>query len=429
MKRRLLLFLTFLSLMAGFVSARTVQGTVVEALTNEPIMGASVRVKSDPKIGTTTNLDGKFTLNVPDKATTLVITYIGMQSEEVKISDNMTVKMTEVSSNLDEVVVVGYSTSTKRDLISSVSTVKTDQIVNLPVTNIVQGLAGRSPGLIIQASGGGINSRPSVSIRGGGTPLYVIDGIIRSEDDFANLSPDDIKDVSILKDASATAVYGSRAANGIIQVTTRSGSQGKAVIEYDFNASWSQPSIWPKKLPAWERAYWGNQARFNDGYEEGYYSEEAMQAMKDGSDPEHYSNTDWRKLVLRDWAPQTKHAVRLTGGNEINQFYISLGHVDQQSLYRSGNHWMKRTNFRITDNVYLKNIGLHVNATLDGYYQKETHPYTSTSSGYYNVFSHINDKLPTEPGVNKYGLPMNINDSRNSCRCRLLPQQVRRYQR
>ena len=280
MKRRLLLFLTFLSLMAGFVSARTVQGTVVEALTNEPIMGASVRVKSDPKIGTTTNLDGKFTLNVPDKATTLVITYIGMQSEEVKISDNMTVKMTEVSSNLDEVVVVGYSTSTKRDLISSVSTVKTDQIVNLPVTNIVQGLAGRSPGLIIQASGGGINSRPSVSIRGGGTPLYVIDGIIRSEDDFANLSPDDIKDVSILKDASATAVYGSRAANGIIQVTTRSGSQGKAVIEYDFNASWSQPSIWPKKLPAWERAYWGNQARFNDGYEEGYYSEEAMQAMK-----------------------------------------------------------------------------------------------------------------------------------------------------
>lgn len=411
MKRRLLLFLTFLSLMAGFVSARTVQGTVVEALTNEPIMGASVRVKSDPKIGTTTNLDGKFTLNVPDKATTLVITYIGMQSEEVKISDNMTVKMTEVSSNLDEVVVVGYSTSTKRDLISSVSTVKTDQIVNLPVTNIVQGLAGRSPGLIIQASGGGINSRPSVSIRGGGTPLYVIDGIIRSEDDFANLSPDDIKDVSILKDASATAVYGSRAANGIIQVTTRSGSQGKAVIEYDFNASWSQPSIWPKKLPAWERAYWGNQARFNDGYEEGYYSEEAMQAMKDGSDPEHYSNTDWRKLVLRDWAPQTKHAVRLTGGNEINQFYISLGHVDQQSLYRSGNHWMKRTNFRITDNVYLKNIGLHVNATLDGYYQKETHPYTSTSSGYYNVFSHINDKLPTEPGVNKYGLPMNINDN------------------
>lgn len=158
MKRRLLLFLTFLSLMAGLVSARTVQGTVVEALTNEPIMGASVRVKSDPKIGTTTNLDGKFTLNVPDKATTLVITYIGMQSEEVKISDNMTVKMTEVSSNLDEVVVVGYSTSTKRDLISSVSTVKTDQIVNLPVTNIVQGLAGRSPGLIIQASGGGINS-------------------------------------------------------------------------------------------------------------------------------------------------------------------------------------------------------------------------------------------------------------------------------
>ena len=296
MKRRLFLFMAFMSLLAGIASARTVRGTVTEAATGEPVLGASVVVKGNQKVGTSTDIDGKFTLDVPDNAKTLVVSYIGMQPEEVKIQDNMEIKLIESASNLDEIVVVGYSTSTKRDLISSVSTVKSDQITNLPVTNVIQGMAGRSPGVLIQASGGGINSRPSVSIRGGGTPLYVIDGIIRSEDDFANLAPDDIKDVSILKDASATAVYGSRAANGIIQVTTKAGSQGRATIEYDFNASWAQPNIWPEKMQGYDRAVWYNKARANDGLDP-YWSDEAIQAMRDGSDPEHYSNTDWRKLV------------------------------------------------------------------------------------------------------------------------------------
>lgn len=409
MKRRLFLFMAFMSLLAGIASARTVRGTVTEAATGEPVLGASVVVKGNQKVGTSTDIDGKFTLDVPDNAKTLVVSYIGMQPEEVKIQDNMEIKLIESASNLDEIVVVGYSTSTKRDLISSVSTVKSDQITNLPVTNVIQGMAGRSPGVLIQASGGGINSRPSVSIRGGGTPLYVIDGIIRSEDDFANLAPDDIKDVSILKDASATAVYGSRAANGIIQVTTKGGtsgsiSQGRATIEYDFNASWAQPNIWPEKMQGYDRAVWYNKARANDGLDP-YWSDEAIQAMRDGSDPEHYSNTDWRKLVLRNWAPQTKHALRLTGGNEMNQFYLSLAHTDQQSLYRSDNHWMKRTNFRITDNIYLKEYGLHINATIDGYHQKQTHPYTSTASSYYQVFSHINNQKPYRPGYNNFGLP------------------------
>ena len=112
-------------------------------------------------------------------------------------------------------------------------------MANIPVTNIAQGLAGRAPGLIVQASGGGINSTPSISIRGGGAPIYVIDGVIRSAADFQNLSPDDIEAMSILKDASATAVYGSRATNGIIQVTTKRGKEGKPTVEYDFNMSFT----------------------------------------------------------------------------------------------------------------------------------------------------------------------------------------------
>ena len=173
----------------------------------------------------------------------------------------------EDSKTLDEVVVVGYGSTTKRDLIASVSTVKTDQMANIPVTNIAQGLAGRAPGLIVQASGGGINSTPSISIRGGGAPIYVIDGVIRSAADFQNLSPDDIEAMSILKDASATAVYGSRATNGIIQVTTKRGKEGKPTVEYDFNMSFSQPSIWPEKMGSYDRAVYANIARANDGAE------------------------------------------------------------------------------------------------------------------------------------------------------------------
>jgi TonB-linked SusC/RagA family outer membrane protein len=318
--------------------------------------------------------------------------------------------MVEDNENLDEIIVVGYTQTTKRDLISSVSNVKTAQISNLPVTNVTQGLAGRSPGLIVTASGGGINSTPAISIRGGGEPLYIIDGIVRTKTDFANLSPDDIKEVSILKDASATAIYGSRASNGIVQVTTNSGESGKVKVEYDFNLSYSQPSIWPQKMQGYDRAYYANLARTNDGLDP-LYTDEAIQAMRDGSDPEHFSNTDWRKLVLRDWAPQTKNTVRVSGGNDSNNYYMSLGNIYQNSLYRSNTHWMKRTNFRIADNAYIKEIGLHINAAIDGYTQRQTHPYTSTSSSYYGVFSHINDKMPVNAGVNKYGLPTTLADN------------------
>ena len=258
--------------------------------------------------------------------------------------------------------------------------------------------------------GGGINSTPSVSIRGGGEPLYVIDGVIRSKDDFANLSPDDIQSISILKDASATAVYGSRATNGIMQVVTKKGKEGKVNIEYDFNQSFSQPSIWDKKLNSWERAYWSNVAFENDG-KTLPFTQEAIQAMKDGSNPEFFNNTNWRELVLNDWAPQQKHTVRLTGGTDVSSFYISLGHVDQNSLYKSDNHWMKRTNFRMQNTTTLKNLGVTLNTAIDGYYQKQTHPNTSSANGYYQVFSHINDLSPLKPGVNKYGLPYDLADN------------------
>ena len=386
---------------------QTIKGSVTDD-SGEPLIGVTVTVRGTDN-RTITDLDGNFSISAaPGK--TLVFSYVGYSDKAMTIKPDMKVVMTADKNDLDEIVVVGYGSSKRRDLVSSVSTVKTDEISNIPVTNIAQGLAGRSPGLIVVASGGGINSTPSISIRGGGTPLYVIDGVVRSATDFQNLSPDDIESMSILKDASATAIYGSRASNGIIQIVTKSGKSGRINIEYDFSQSFSQPSSWPEQLGSYDRAYWANRARANDGLAP-VYSDEALQKFLDGSDPLNFANTNWRDLVLKDWAPQQKHTVRLTGGNEVHRFYISLGHIDQNSLYKSNNHWMKRTNFRLAETVQITPIHLQVKATIDGYRQENTHPYTSTASSYYQVFSHINDRPSSLPGVNKYGLPYNITDN------------------
>ena len=384
-------------------------GIVVDQ-NGETVIGASLVVKGTTN-GTITGLDGDFSIPNVKKGDIIVASYVGYVNVEVVWNGKpLKIILKEDSKTLDEVVVVGYGSTTKRDLIASVSTVKTDQMANIPVTNIAQGLAGRAPGLIVQASGGGINSPPSICIRGGGAPIYVIDGVIRSAADFQNLSPDDIEAMSILKDASATAVYGSRATNGIIQVTTKRGKEGKPTVEYDFNMSFSQPSIWPEKMGSYDRAVYANIARANDGAEP-MYSEEALEAFRTGSDPLNFANTDWRKLVLNDWAPQSKHSIRVTGGSQNNQYYVSLGHIDQNSLYKNDNHWMKRTNFRLAQSSFIESIGLRINATIDGYWQKTTHPNTSTASNYYAVFSHINDRPSTYPGVNKYGLPYNLTDN------------------
>lgn len=393
---------------------RRVTGRIIDE-NGEPMIGVTVTAKGMTG-GAVTDIDGNFTLNnVPEGIDYVHMSYLGYEEKTIKISNvNNKISMHPDDRQLDEVVVVGYGSSKKRDLIASVSTVKTEELSNIPVTNLTQGLAGRSPGLIVKASGGGINTTPAISIRGGGTPLYIIDGVVHNESDFANLSSDDIESMSILKDASATAIYGSRASNGIVQIVTKQGKSGRVSIDYNFNFSISQPSTWPRKMHSYERAIWANTAKNNDllnGESNTVYSDEAIQKMRDGSDPLNFSDTDWRKLVLKNWAPQQKHNIRLTGGNDVHRFYMSLGNIYQNSLYRNDNNWMKRTTFRLAENANIKAIGLNVSATIDGYRQETTHPYTSSASNYYHVFSHINDKSPLYPGVNKFGLPYNIGDN------------------
>ena len=374
-----------------------------------PLVGVSIHVKGTTN-GTVTDMDGNFSLEAKP-GDILVISYVGYLTIEHKVTAGpVNLSMKEDTQKLDEVIVLGYGTTTKRSMIAAVSTVNAEEMAALPVTNITQGLAGRSPGLIVQGSGGGINKTSTVSIRGGGTPLVVIDGVIRDYGDFVALAPENIANLSILKDASATAVYGSRASNGILQVTTKQGKEGKPQIDYNFNQSWSQPNVWPDKLNSYERAIHRNVAAANDGVTIPY-NDDDLRMFADGSDPYGHPNTDWQKEVMKNFAPQQKHNITISGGGASNTYYASIGHINQQSLYKSDSHYMKRTNFQLTQTSTFKSIGLKTTAQLDGYMQFKTHPYTSTSSGYGNVFSHVQNKSSMEIGRNKYGLVYNNTDN------------------
>lgn len=400
MKKRLLLFLTCLSLMAGIGYGRTITGLVLEAANDDPIVGATVKCKGQETIGCSTNIDGEFTLNVPDNVKALIVTYIGMVPQEVPVSDKMTIKMVESSTNLDEVVVVGYGTTSKRKTTSSVTVVKASDIEDVPVPNISQALAGRAAGLIVQQSGGGLDAGSSLSIRGGGEPLFVIDNIISEKREFDNLNPADIESMSILKDAASTAIYGARAANGIIIVTTKRGAAGKINVDYQFNYTLSQPADLPKKVDSYTAAFYQNRGYIYDGMDP-IYSDEELRKYADGSDPYVYPNTNWQKEAMRSVAPEQRHLLTITGGSEFVKTYTALSYYDQESIYRTNSNTYKRYNARTNVDVYLKDIGLRVNTGLEAYLTDRRDP----SSSYYYVWSHIQNKKPMEVARNPMGQP------------------------
>jgi TonB-linked SusC/RagA family outer membrane protein len=386
---------------------KTISGTVRDNEGN-PIIGATIMEKGNPSHGTITDIDGNFILtNTPENAT-LQFTYVGMKPQEIPLSGRTTINIvmeTDVEL-LDELVVVGYTTTSKRSLISSVSQVVTEELPHLPSTNITQSLAGRAPGLIVE-SGSGLNARSSVSIRGGGDPIYVIDGVIRSGTDFANLNSEDIESISILKDASSTAVYGARAAYGIVQVTTKSGKTGKTHVTYAFQQTWGQPSFWANRVSSYENALKINEARINEGLDP-QYSDEALEKYRTGSDPGQYPNTDWRAAVLKNWAPVQRHNIALTGGTELNNYYTSVGYTDMNSLFKSGRYTVDRVNYNLSNTTNIKDVGLRVTAQLSGFIESSDDLHTSEGSGHNFVIQQTGMMAPDEIAVNKYGLPYDV---------------------
>lgn len=377
-----------------------ITGVVTDAY-GDPVIGATVLVVGRTT-GAITDIDGKFIVHAPI-GSTLRISYIGYITQEVKATNRvLSIELVEDAQSLDEVVIVGYGTTSKRKTTSAITSVKAEDLTSVPVSNVTQSLAGRAAGLIVVTSGGGLNKYSKVSIRGNGTPLFVIDDIVSEQRDFENLNPEDIEQMSILKDASATAVYGSRAANGIIMVVTKQGKSGKMSVNYNFNYNLSEPTYLPKKLGSYDAAYYVNQSQINDNMSP-TYSDEVLQKYRDGSDPYNYPNTDWQDVTMRSFAPEQRHNLSISGGSENIKVYTGLGYYDQESIYRTNSNDYQRYNLRTNIVANFKEIGLKVTTGIDGYISDSNEPYTHQGGGYYTTWSHIQNRRPFDLAYNKYG--------------------------
>lgn len=398
-------------------SGKKISGVVLDK-SGIPITGVSVAVKGT-KVGTVTDIDGKFTLTVPSNVSNLVFTFIGMKQQTVPIANktNLTVTMEEESVNIDEVVVVGYGKQKKATVTGAVSMVQTKELVQSSQANISNALVGRMPGLLaVQKSGEPGNDQSTIRIRGIGSfatddnvdlqaPLVMVDGI--ETPNYNNIDPNEIENVSILKDASATAVYGVRGANGVILITTKRGRVAKPKVSFSTNFALSSFANLRKQMNAYDYARSFNEAISYDGYLTGNYtpkySEEDIQLYKDHSDPLFHSDTDWIGLIFRKHSLQTQHNINITGGTEKVKYFASVGAFTQQGLYNNTdmidgfntqvryNRYNFRTNFdfQVTDRF-------SVNLNISDQLEDRKGPSDSTPYILANAFAHP----PTSgPGV------------------------------
>ena len=314
----------------SILQERSINGKVVDA-SGEPIIGANVVVKGTTN-GTITDIDGNFSLNVPAECI-LQVSYIGYNTQEIKVTSsttNINIKLVEDTETLEEVVVVGYGTQKKGSVATSITTVKSEQLQNRPVQTVGEALQGTVPGLNVTSSAAP-GSSPSLQLRGysslngGGSPLVLVDGVPA---DFNFLNPEDIESVSVLKDAASAAIYGSRAANGVLLITTKRGKQGEPTFRYNGSFGVNTPSSMPKSLSSAQYARIKNEAEANMGRTP-MYSDEDIQKYENGSDPNRYPNTDWLDIALNN-SFTTRHAVEASGGTEIVKYLLS-GSIDHQT--------------------------------------------------------------------------------------------------
>ncbi|MDM1292693.1 TonB-dependent receptor [Sphingobacterium sp. N143] len=374
---------------------------------NEPIIGASVVVDGGGK-GTSTDRSGKFELNASKGI--LIVSFVGYKTQRVPFSEttNLKIRLENDDHVLEDVVVVGYGTQRKATVTGSISEVKGKDLVKSPQPNLSNSLAGRFSGVVINnRSGEPGYDGSSITVRGQATTgsndvLVVVDGVPGQVGGLERLDPNDIESISVLKDASA-AIYGNRAANGVILVTTKRGKSGKPAITYSGNQGFSSPTRLPKMADAATYAILRNEIAYGNSPAEGMnqiYSTEQIQQFRDGSDPLLYPNTDWANITLKNTALQSQHNLSVAGGTEDIRYFMSLGTVRQDGLYKNGVTKYKQYNFRtnleadITDRF---KVGL----SLSG--RQEDRKFPIASAG--DIFRSIYRAYPTVSAYYPNGLP------------------------
>lgn len=346
-----------------------VRGKVTDQTTGEPLPGVSVTIKGTGK-GTSTDESGNFSMTAPENAT-LQFTIVNYGPFELKVNKSgiINVTLSRPETSLDEVVVIGYGQQKKVNVIGSVATISNKEILASPVGVVSNALAGRLPGLIAQQPQGEPGAdEASLLIRGVGTlgnssPLVIIDGV--EGRDMNALNATDIESISILKDASA-AIYGARAANGVILITTKRGKLGKPIVSYSFYTGLSTPTWLPKMTDAATYAQMIRELQTYDGIPEANlrYKPEDIEKYKSGQFPWTHPNTDWNKVTLNKFSHTSNHNLTVNGGNESVTYYGSFGYFNSDGLYKSDATDFKRFNLKLNVNVKLNkylNLGLDLN--------------------------------------------------------------------
>ena len=332
-KARLLSLLLALWVSAtAFAQFSGIVGTVTDG-NGEPIIGASVVEKGQPQNGSITNIDGQFAIKV-QAGKTLVISYIGFVTQEVPASSDMTVVLKEDDKTLNEVVVIGYGVQKKSVVTAAIAKVSADDLEGKSPVRVDNALKGLAAGVNVTSSSGQPGASPRVRVRGTGTinnsdPLYIVDGMpIEGGIDFLN--PSDIESIEVLKDAASGAIYGARAANGVVLVTTKKGKVGKTSINYNFSQGWQ--TAWRRRdvTSATDYAIMQNELRLNGGQAPIYA--DPYNLMDTNGDPIKGFGTDWQDLVFNDNAPVQNHEVSVSGASDKLNYYLSMGFYDQEGI-------------------------------------------------------------------------------------------------
>lgn len=318
---------------AAYAQQSIVKGTIIDEF-GEPVPGASV-VVAGTTTGTITDFDGNFSLNVKPGAE-LRISFVGYETQTVKAKDGMTIKLSENSELLGEVEVVAYGVQKKVTMTGAVASVKSEDLVRTSVGSVNNVLGGQLSGVTtVQYSGEPGSDAADIFVRGKATwvnaaPLIQVDGVERSMND---IDPNEIESISVLKDASATAVFGVRGANGVVLITTRRGQEGKAKISVSTSFSALSPTKMVEQASALDYALFYNQMSDNDGLAHPF-SDAIIQKFRDGSDPIRFPSTQWADYIMKDFTLQHQHNINISGGNDHLKYFVSAGYYYQGGLFK-----------------------------------------------------------------------------------------------